>query len=301
MKIRSFAVSLPASVMLSASLISCAIPPASPTITPPATQTPTLVIPSQTPAPTATPQSLLPQEVKEKFDQAGIDLKDMTNAEIKPGGMHITLESGEVVLLTNEELEKNIYLGQDNVLQYRDDANQNVIYAFDKETGKWRVGISEAESAAIALFDKYGVDPNTYTLAEVDGAMVGTDNETGKEIFRDGRFEINFASKLAKKDCEPTNFKPDNARYGQIKIEDDSSLRYVESLLNTYYGSPYGTPEPSGWLQDVLIDEKKLCWGFTSGHSLIYRTIGEEEGPLTKVIPIIKPPSDKNGWYIINK
>ena len=68
------------------------------------------------------------------------------------------------------------------------------------------MGISEAESTAIALFDKYGVDPDTYTLAEVDGVIVATDKETGKEIFRDGRFEISYAVELAKKDCEPTEF-----------------------------------------------------------------------------------------------
>ncbi|MHB8777951.1 MAG: hypothetical protein ACYC6R_09340 [Anaerolineales bacterium] len=93
----------------------------------------------KTPTETPSPESLLPQEVKEKFDQAGIDLADMTNAKYDKDGLHITMESGEVIVLNNAELEKNIYLGQDNVLQYRDEANQNVIYAFDKETGKWRI------------------------------------------------------------------------------------------------------------------------------------------------------------------
>ena len=79
-------------------------------------------------------ESLLPQSVQEKFELAGIDLKDLTK-----DGLPITLKSGEVVLLTNDELEKNIFLGQDNVLQYRDASNQNVIYAYDKETGRWEV------------------------------------------------------------------------------------------------------------------------------------------------------------------
>ncbi len=77
--------------------------------------------------------------------------------------------------------------------------------------------VPTAESAAIALFDKYGVDPDTYTLAEVDGVIVGTDNETGTEIFRDGRFEIGFVIEIAKKDCEPTNFEPDNTKYERLK------------------------------------------------------------------------------------
>ena len=74
-----------------------------------------------------------------------------------------------------------------------------ILYTFDKESGKWGVGISEAESAAIALFDKYGVAPDTYILTDVDGIMVGTDKETGVEIFRDGRFDISYAVKLAKR------------------------------------------------------------------------------------------------------
>jgi|GEM_PF-2320608 len=141
MKIRSFTVGLLDSVMLSASLMSCAIPPASPTIMSPATQTPTLVIPSQTPPPTPSPESLLPREVKEKFDLAGIDLTQMQNAKYDKDGLHITLPSGEVIVLTNDQLQKGMYNGQDNVLQYRDEANQKVIYAFDKKTGKWGVEV----------------------------------------------------------------------------------------------------------------------------------------------------------------
>lgn len=92
------------------------------------------VTPTAEPTETPTPESLLPAEVKDKFDQAGIDLTDMTNAKYDKDGFHITLESGEVIVLNNDELEKNIYLGQDNVLQYRDESNQNVVYAFDKES-----------------------------------------------------------------------------------------------------------------------------------------------------------------------
>ncbi|MDZ4210002.1 MAG: hypothetical protein U1C56_02375, partial [Candidatus Curtissbacteria bacterium] len=82
-------------------------------------------------------ESQLPPDVKVRFETAGVDLKDMTNAVYSKDGLSITLESGEVVLLTNEELEKNIFITQDNLLQYRDEANRSVIYAFDKETGRW--------------------------------------------------------------------------------------------------------------------------------------------------------------------
>ena len=79
-------------------------------------------------------ESLLPQEVKEKFELAEVDITKMENAKYDKDGLHITLPDGEVIVLTNTDLEKNIYLGQDNVLQYRDESNQNVVYAFDPES-----------------------------------------------------------------------------------------------------------------------------------------------------------------------
>lgn len=103
----------------------------------PGSPTPTQPSPTETATPTETPtpspESLLPVEVKEKFEQAGIDLADMENTKYDKDGLHITLPGGEVIVLTNTDLEKGMYNGQDNVLQYRDEANQNVIYAFDPE------------------------------------------------------------------------------------------------------------------------------------------------------------------------
>ena len=128
-------------ILLSALLVlqgisACSSPQVTVTLPPPTAASASSETSSPTPTetPTPAPESLLPQEVKEKFEQAGIDLTDMTNAKYNKDGLHITLESDEVIVLTNAELEKNIYLGQDNVLQYRDEANQNVLYAFDKET-----------------------------------------------------------------------------------------------------------------------------------------------------------------------
>ncbi len=99
----------------------------------------TLPSPTETPLPTPSPESLLPREVKEKFELAGVDLAQMENAKYDKDGLHITLPGGEVIVLTNDQLQKGIYNGQDNVLQYRDEANPNAIYAFDKESGKWEV------------------------------------------------------------------------------------------------------------------------------------------------------------------
>ncbi|MBK6647366.1 MAG: hypothetical protein IPG44_16735 [Anaerolineales bacterium] len=65
-----------------------------------------------------------------KFDQAGIKLEDL--GTVKNDGLHITLESGDVVI-SFEDLNKNSYLGQNNVWQYRNTENTQVLYAFDKE------------------------------------------------------------------------------------------------------------------------------------------------------------------------
>lgn len=132
--------SLISSIIFSILILTSCLSPSGGVSTPTATSAPSETSsPTPTETQTPTPESLLPQGVKEKFDQAGIDLKDMTNAKYDKNGLRITLESGGEIVLTNDELEKNIYLGQDNVLQYRDESNQNVIYTFDKETGKWGI------------------------------------------------------------------------------------------------------------------------------------------------------------------
>ncbi len=124
-----------------------------------------------------------------------------------------------------------------------------------------------AETPTIALFNKYGIDPDTYTLAEVDGVMVGTDNETGAEIFRDGRFEIGYAVELAKKDCEPTNFAPDEWGFVQEKYF-DSLTDYVFTILDDLNF----WPSNDDWnFIHVLIDKEKQCWAIADGDNLFYR------------------------------
>lgn len=110
------------------------------TIAPSETPSPTL---TQTPIPTETPEPPLPPELQSKFDEVGVDLTKMTNAKLDKDGLHITLESGEVVI-TKEQLAKNSYLGQpveyngaNPVLQIRDDANENVLFAYDTNTGEF--------------------------------------------------------------------------------------------------------------------------------------------------------------------
>ncbi len=133
--------------------------------------------------------------------------------------------------------------------------------------------VPTAETAAIALFDKYNVDPATYTLAEVDGVIVGTDNETGTEIFRDGRFEISYAVDLAKKDCEPTDFEPD--KWGFQRDGENSPGMYLDRLLNDLLDgtadSPHYYTSFDSPMWDYLIDREKQCWGLVGSDHLFYR------------------------------
>lgn len=147
--------------------------------------------------------------------------------------------------------------------------------------------VPTAESAAIALFDKYNVDPATYTLAEVNGVIVGTDNETGTEIFRDGRFEIGFAVELAKKDCEPTDFEPN--QYGLLQDKDlDSFGEYFAKLLGDTNDNNFSLSDNMRF-SDVLVDRAKQCWAITNGDAFLYRV----ETDRVSVIPIIHLTKDE--------
>lgn len=154
----------------------------------------------------------------------------------------------------------------------------------EKQTVDTKGWAETAESKAIALFNEYGVDPGSYTLAEVDGIMVGTDNETGKEIFRDGRFDISYAVDLAKRDCEPTDFEPN--KYGFIQKKDmDSSNRYLEKLMAD---SDYWPPDDT-FLWNILIDRTRRCWGLVGNDAFLYRN----ETGLIQIIPIIHFTEDE--------
>lgn len=153
-------------------------------------------------------------------------------------------------------------------------------YTLNEATGLWELAVPTAEEVAIALFDKYGVAPDTYALAEVDGVIVGTNNETGKEIFRDGRFELGYAVELAKKDCESTGFETDNGSPDENIKDKDSANRYLEKLLRDVNYKP---EEIELLFFNVLVDREKQCWGFAdaTGDALLYR----DEAGLPQVIP----------------
>ena len=189
--------SLISSIIFSILIITACSAPRQPEVTVILEVTVTLPSPTETPTPlpTPSPESLLPQEVKEKFELAGIDLTKMENAQYDKDGLHITLESGEVIVLTNTDLQKGIYNGQDNVLQYRDEANQNAIYAFDKESGKWgAMGTSlSIENLDAKRWGDYSLIENPdgyYEMKDVQGNLIPE-----VKLFRDGTVDLTYNSK----------------------------------------------------------------------------------------------------------
>ncbi|GEM_PF-3107267 len=218
----------------------------------PATVTNTPFPPTEVPteAPTPSPESLLPQEVKEKFELAGIDLAQMQNAQYDKDGLHITLESGEVIVLTNDQLQKGMYNGQDNVLQYRDEANQNAVYAFDKETGKWAK--SQLPEEMEKLFEKLG-------------AKLGED-ENGKPVY----YVTNPADEtviVGKMNTENKWEEADSIKYKLYKTIEEAEAS--GEIMDTEYvlrGGPgqaaklNGEPFPEDVLTGLNIEVVKPNW-----------------------------------------
>jgi hypothetical protein len=154
----------------------------------------------------------LKAEVKAKFDQAKIDLTKMGNATYDQNGLHIVLASGEVVI-PNDQLGRLVYNGQDGVLQIRDKANQNVVYAYDPE--------SQTFLEASKYIQKDNSDPEKYiqvkNMAELQAVWAKED-----------LFLIPF-------DAEKTYFPPlDKIWRGY----DDRTNQTNEGLYNFYY--PFG-------------------------------------------------------------
>ena len=217
----------------------------------------------------------------------------------KPGMMALAQVENKHILVgkdlmkDNEDKKWNFVWQKDGSLTISG-SDDIILYTFDKESGKWGVCITEAESAAIALFDKYGVAPDTYILTDVDGIMVGTDKETGVEIFRDGRFDISYAVKLAKKDCEPTDFKPD--KWGFMQSKDKESLGiYLETLFDD---SNYLISDDAWlWMYWGSIDRTRQCWGLFGSDAIVYR----DETGLAQDIPIIHLTEDEVDEFTSNR
>ena len=78
------------------------------------------------------------------------------------------------------------------------------------ETPTPDIASTEAGATAIKLFEQIKVDPSTYDLKMDGNVIVGIDKATGKEIFRDGKFELHYAVQAAVNSGElvPTKYKP---------------------------------------------------------------------------------------------
>lgn len=140
------------------------------------------------------------------------------------------------------------------------------------------VPMSSLEQSVIGLLDEMKVP---YTKTNENGVITLVNNETGKDILRNGRVAIEYAVELAKKDCEPTNIEPD--KYGFVQQKDyDSSDIYISTIIS---GLNYPT---RGGFFFVLIDREKQCWVVADRDNLLYK-----DETLEHIIPIIPLTKDE--------
>ncbi len=94
---------------------------------------------SPTPEPTATPEPQLPIEIQEKFDKAGIDIKNMKNATLDANGLQITFEDNEVITIPASELDARTTVRRDGTFQVLDSEGKNIEIAFDKQNNTFEL------------------------------------------------------------------------------------------------------------------------------------------------------------------
>ncbi|MDD2921340.1 MAG: hypothetical protein PHQ36_03565 [Anaerolineales bacterium] len=109
-----------------------------------------------------------------------------------------------------------VVLGDKDVVFDEDGKWQSVNGYTQDEDGKWApvadIAKTETGIEATKLFDQIGIDPKTYNLKMNGEVIVAVDKETGKEVFRDGKFDLRYAVENAK-DLMPTKYKPKDENY----------------------------------------------------------------------------------------
>jgi hypothetical protein len=102
-----------------------------------------------------------------KFKEAGIDLKDMSNATYDNTGLHITLSGGEVVDVKTENLDNFVnYVNEvakeeEHFLPiWNSETKESFIYTFDKENKTW--SLSEVLEPLVLSIDVNSAGKCTY-------------------------------------------------------------------------------------------------------------------------------------------
>ena len=177
------------------------------------------------------------------------------------GEVKLTLADGSVVDLKSSDVS---FDGGDtlNLNGYKLDENGEWVEAVEP------ILATEAGQAATALFGVMDIDPSTYTLKEVNGVIVGTDNETSKEVFRDGKFDLRYAVENAK-DLKPTDYKPELESYVGIpntethKMLMEYFVPFFKTMRTEFVkrtGSDPFDDKKSG-MSPLMLDPDILAWG----------------------------------------
>ncbi len=140
------------------------------------------------------------------------------------------------------------------------------------------------EQSAAKLLESYGIDPETYTMADVDGVVTVTDNETGIVMMQSSEsgvlYGIEFETKIAAKSCEQTPFKP--SKGGMIEFNKDYPFTASEYFTQIVYNDLKYFSE-SGDFYDILLDRTRQCWAISDGTNFFYR---DKEG-VARQVPLI--------------
>ena len=160
------------------------------------------------------------------------------------------------------------------------------------------VPMPELERSVIALLGEMGVD---YTKTIENGSVTLVNNETGKEIMKNGKMALEFDVELAKKDCEPTDIVPSKIGGLVLGTSGEKSYAYQMDLLSYGYDNNLWKPkDKSGYfnVSDILIDRENQCWGFlVDDDYLFYR----DKSGLVHIDPIIPPTKDELHTFKINR
>ena len=144
------------------------------------------------------------------------------------------------------------------------------------------VPMSSLEQSVIGLLDEMKVP---YTKTNENGVLTLVNNETGKDILRDGRVEISYAVELAKKDCKPTDIEPSTDGFFILYQSWDSFKTYISEIMEDLNFPP----DVEGWGLSILIDREKQCWALANSSNIYYR----DETGLAKAVPIIHLTEDE--------
>jgi len=213
-------------------------------------------------------ESLLPQQVKEKFEQAGISLTDMTNAELKPDGLHITLDGEKTIDVKTEELNnfvnhKNyVTLEEEHFLPvWNSETKESSIFTFDKENKIWM--LSEILEPLELSKDPNNAGKCTYKKDVISGHLAES-LRTQEITFPEGAVNEGWDYKKGEAGTAPIYLSTDSKDVMQIvnicRISNDflglNTQSYVLSvaILNPDDSVGYINffVENKGWLDKVI-------------------------------------------------